>query len=296
MKFGRVDDPSSIDFSLPEIDQESQDFLKQIKNKESFQLYLGYPKWSKADLKGFYPRGTKDELPYYSSYFNALEFNGPFYRMPTKEQVIKWKNRTQENFKFCPKITNSISHYSRLINTDEKVLSFVDATVFFEEKLGMAFLQMPENFRPKNIDRLEDFLTRFPKGYPLAVEVRHEEWFSDAQILNQLTEIYRKTKKTGIIVDTPGRRDLLKMPLTSPTAFIRFVSTNPILDKARVDAWVIRLKEWKNLGLQEVYFFIHQKIDQDTTFLSQQFAKDLNKALGCQLPVIEPRIPLIEPR
>jgi len=44
MKFGRVDDPSSIDFSLPEIDQESQDFLKQIKNKESFQLYLGYPK------------------------------------------------------------------------------------------------------------------------------------------------------------------------------------------------------------------------------------------------------------
>ncbi len=100
MKFGRVDDPSSIDFSLPEIDQESRDFLKQIKNKESFQLYLGYPKWSKADLKGFYPRGTKDELPYYSSYFNALEFNGPFYRMPQKNRSSNGRTEPRRTSNF----------------------------------------------------------------------------------------------------------------------------------------------------------------------------------------------------
>ncbi|MGN5953277.1 DUF72 domain-containing protein [Sphingobacterium lactis] len=285
MKFGRVDDPSVIDFQLPDINEKELRFLEKYKSDEPFQLYVGYPKWSKADLKSFYPRGTKDAMHAYSEHFNALEFNGPFYRMPNKDQVIQWKDRTVEDFKFCPKITNSISHYSRLINTDEKVMAFVDATVFFEEKLGMAFLQMPENFKPKNIDRLADFLTRFPKGYPLAVEVRHEEWFADQQILQELHQILRDTHKTGIIVDTPGRRDLLKMQLTSPTAFIRFVSSNPTIDQIRLKDWTQRLREWKEAGLQEAYFFIHQKVDAETSFLSSAFVEELNEILGTELPI-----------
>ncbi len=287
MKFGKVEDPSQIDFSLPDTPKETIQFLNQYKSDEDFEINIGYPKWSKADLKGFYPRGTKDELRYYSEEFNSVEFNGSFYRSPSKEQVLIWKNRTSDDFKFCPKFTNSISHYSRLNNTDEKVAAFVDSTVLFEEKLGMGFIQMPENFRPKAFDRLEGFLNRFPKGYPLAFEVRHEEWYNDEQTLNKYLKLLKKTNTTNIIVDTPGRRDMLNFQLTTPVAFIRFVSSTDVIDKLRLSEWVSKIKEWKEAGLKQVYFFIHQKIDPETPFLSTDFVKELNEQLGCKLPIAQ---------
>lgn len=287
MKFGKVEDPSQIDFSLPETPKETIQFLNQYKSEEGFEINIGYPKWSKADLKGFYPRGTKDELRYYSEEFNSVEFNGTFYRSPGKEQVLIWKNRTANDFKFCPKFTNSISHYSRLNNTDEKVAAFIDSTVLFEEKLGMGFIQMPENFRPKAFDRLEGFLNRFPKGYPLAFEVRHEEWYNDEQTLNNYLKLLKKTNTTNIIVDTPGRRDMLNFQLTTPVAFIRFVSSIDVIDKLRLSEWVTKIKEWKEAGLKQVYFFVHQKIDPETPFLSSDFVKELNEQLGCKLPIAQ---------
>jgi uncharacterized protein YecE (DUF72 family) len=287
MKFGKVEDPSQIDFSLPDTPKETIQFLNKYKSDEDFEINIGYPKWSKADLKGFYPRGTKDELRYYSEEFNSVEFNGTFYRSPSKEQVLIWKNRTADDFKFCPKFTNSISHYSRLNNTDEKVAAFIDSTVLFEEKLGMGFIQMPENFRPKAFDRLEGFLNRFPKGYPLAFEVRHEEWYNDEQTLNNYLKLLKKTNTTNIIVDTPGRRDMLNFQLTTPVAFIRFVSSIDVIDKLRLSEWVTKIKEWKEAGLKQVYFFVHQKIDPETPFLSTDFVKELNEQLGCKLPIAQ---------
>ena len=32
----------------------------------------------KTDLKGFYPKGTKDELKYYATQFNSIELNATF--------------------------------------------------------------------------------------------------------------------------------------------------------------------------------------------------------------------------
>ena len=285
MKFGKVLDLSTIDFSLPQTPQQTKILLNNNKGQQDFELYVGYPKWSKADLKGFYPRGTKDELFYYSNKFNAIEFNGTFYRSPSKEQVLTWKNRTADNFKFCPKFTNSISHYSRLNNTDEKVAAFVDSTILFEEKLGMGFVQMPENFKPKAFDRLQGFLKRFPKGYPLAMEVRNEEWFNDPHVLKEYLELLSETNTANIIVDTPARRDMLNFRLTTPIAFIRFVSSTDDIDKLRLKQWVNKLKEWKQDGLHQAYFFIHQKIDQETELLSDGFIQELNKNLNCNLPL-----------
>src|SRR5690606_9727195 len=142
MKFGQVADPSSIDFKLPETLKETLALLKKHKSKKPLAVYVGCAKWNRSDLKGFYPRGTKDELTYYATQFNSIEMNATFYKSPTKEQVETWKNKTPNGFKFFPKITQSISHYGRLLNFEEKLEAFVDSTVLFEEKLGMAFLQM----------------------------------------------------------------------------------------------------------------------------------------------------------
>ncbi|MCT1526316.1 DUF72 domain-containing protein [Sphingobacterium hotanense] len=286
MKFGQVAAPSSIDFKLPKTPKETLALLKKHKSKKPLTVYVGCAKWNRSDLKGFYPRGTKDELTYYATQFNSIEMNATFYKSPTKEQVETWKNKTPDGFKFFPKITQSISHYGRLLNFEEKLEAFVNSTVLFEEKLGMAFLQIINNFRPKDFDRVVRFVEKFPKGYPLAVEVRNEEWF-EPENAEKLYKLLEKNKTTNIIVDTPGRRDMLHMRLTTPTAFIRYVGANHPSDYARLDDWVDKIAEWKKAGLQNLYFFIHERMEIDSPMLATHFIKQLNQKLGTKLHIPE---------
>lgn len=284
MKFGQVADPSQVDFSIPNTAKETIDLLQKNKTNQPLEVYVGCAKWNKADLKGFYPRGTKDELTYYSSQFNSIELNATFYNTPSKQQVEVWRDKTPANFKFFPKIPQSISHFSRLLNTNEKVEAFVDSTVLFEDKLGMTFLQLIDNFKPKDFERLSDFLIQFPKGYPLAVEVRNEEWFKP-ETAEAYYNLLTQTEKTNIIVDTAGRRDMMHMRLTTPTAFIRFVGANHPSDYSRLEDWVAIIKEWKEAGLQQLYFFIHQNIEVESPLLAAHFITSLNKAIGTSLNI-----------
>lgn len=285
MKFGQVADPSRIDFSIPPTAEETLELLHKHKHTAPMEVYVGCAKWNKTDLKGFYPRGTKDELSYYSRQFNAIELNATFYNSPSKQQVETWKSKTPASFKFFPKIPQSISHYSRLLNTDTKVQEFVDSTVLFEEQLGMSFLQMIDNFKPKNFDRMEDFLRAFPKGYPLAVEVRNEEWFSNKKISESYYNLLVDTHKTNVLVDTAGRRDMMHMRLTTPTAFIRYVGANHPTDYTRLDEWIDRIVEWKEAGLQQLYFFVHQNIELESPLLAAHFIEKLNNAIGTNLHI-----------
>ncbi len=90
MKFGKVDHPELIDFTLPADNPDTKDILSQQKRDTNFEVFVGCAKWNRADLKGFYPRGTKDELIYYASQFNSIELNATFYRYFPAEQFEKW--------------------------------------------------------------------------------------------------------------------------------------------------------------------------------------------------------------
>lgn len=283
MKFGKVENPSVIDFSLPPTPPETYQILKQFK-KDDFEVFVGCAKWNKTDLKGFYPKGTKDELTYYSKQFNSIELNATYYSSPSKDQVKIWNDKTPENFKFFPKIPQSISHYSRLLNTNEKVLAFTDSVAFFEEKLGMIFLQMHENFKPKDFDRLKHFIESFPKGFPLAVEVRNEEWFADKIIFNDYCELLQQNNVTNIIVDTAGRRDMVHMRLTSPVAFLRYVSANDDSDEKRLNDWLDIIEDWRANGLQQLYFFIHQNLELESPIIATQFIKKVNSRFNLDVP------------
>ena len=285
MKFGRVDNPEDINFALPQDHRDTRKILNNGSDTSSLEVYVGCAKWNRQDLKNFYPRGTKDELTYYSSQFNCIELNATFYNLPTRQQVEKWRDKTPEGFKFFPKITNTISHFKRLIDTKILVEEYCDAISAFEEKLGMVFLQMHDNFKPKDFDRLEKFLKDFPAGIPLAVEVRNAEWFAnpvEAERFYHLLEIHNKA---NVVVDTAGRRDMLHMRLTTPDVFIRYVGANHETDYSRLDDWLERIKLWKDQGLRQLYFFVHQNLEKESPLLSAYFTKRLNAEFGLDLKV-----------
>ncbi|MFT3793372.1 DUF72 domain-containing protein [Flavobacterium sp.] len=284
MKFGQVENPEAIDFKLPADAPQTRTILGKHKNEAPFEAYVGCAKWNRTDLKGFYPRGTKDELTYYATQFNSIELNATFYKMPDWQQVETWKNKTPDGFKFFPKLTDLISHYRRLIDVKEPVDNFCNAISNFEEKLGMAFLQLHDNFKPKDFDRLEKVLNEFPKGVPLGVEVRNAEWFA-AENQNRFCTLLEKNEMSNIIVDTAGRRDMLHMRLTSPVAFVRYVGANHPTDIQRLDEWVARIEKWKDEGLQKLYFFVHQNIEVESPLLAEHFIKKMNDKLGLSLHI-----------
>ncbi len=80
MQFGKVADPGLIDFTLPKDAPETAKVLAAHQNEADFEVYIGCAKWNRSDLKGFYPRGTKDELTYYAQQFNSIELNATFYK------------------------------------------------------------------------------------------------------------------------------------------------------------------------------------------------------------------------
>ncbi len=285
MKFGKVENPELIDFTLPEDHPDTKRVLGQHKNKGDLEAFIGCAKWNRTDLKGFYPRGTKDELTYYSRQFNSIELNATFYKMPDWQQIETWKNKTPENFKFFPKITDLITHYRRLINVEEPIQNFCNAVSNFDEKLGMAFMQLHDNFSPKDFDRLKSVLEMFPKEIPLAVEVRNKEWFSNEQISNDYFSLLENLSTANIIVDTAGRRDMLHMRLTSPVAFVRYVGSNHSSDTERLDDWVKRIRKWKENGLKKLYFFIHQNLEVESPLLAAHFIQKLNDELNISLKI-----------
>lgn len=283
MKFGQVTNPEEIDFTLPKDHKDTPRVLE--KGKKKFQVYVGCAKWNKTDLKNFYPKGVKDELSYYSTQFNAIELNATFYNMPTAGQVSVWKEKTPADFRFFPKITNSVSHFKRLIDVQEVVAQYCDAVAHFDKKLGMVFLQLHDNFKPKDMERVGKFIKEFPKGIPLAIEVRNAEWFKDKVSAEAYYQLLEKNKIANIIVDTAGRRDMLHMRLTTPTAFVRYVGANHESDYDRLDDWLKRIKDWKEQGLENLYFFVHQNIERASPLLSAYFIEKLNKELGTSLKI-----------
>ena len=284
MKFGQSENPENIDFKLPGDDPQTTEILKQNDRQKLLNIYVGCAKWNKQDLKNFYPRGIKDELAYYSTQFNSIELNATFYNLPKREQVISWREKTPHNFRFFPKVPQSISHFKRLNDVQLLVEEYCDNISNFEEKLGMVFLQLHDNFGYKNYDRLANFIEKFPKAIALAVEMRNTEWFNNAAVSAEVYQLFEKHQITNILVDTAGRRDLLHMRLTTPKAFIRYVGANdPQSDRERLDDWIDRLKIWVDQGLRDIYFFVHQNIEMESPFLSAYFIEKLNKEFGLEL-------------
>ncbi|MEM8847581.1 MAG: DUF72 domain-containing protein [Bacteroidota bacterium] len=286
MKFGKVDHPELIDFTIPEDHPDTVSVLAKSKKEKTSNFFVGCAKWNRQDLKNFYPRGTKDELVYYSSQFNCIELNATFYRIFPGEQYEKWYDKTPADFKFFPKMTNEVSHLRRL---NDKVYDVVDryleVTSLLKEKLGTIFLQMHNNFNPKNWDRVVRFVEYWPKEFPLAMEFRHTDWFNDEKVAQELYHLLEENGIANVLVDTAGRRDLMHMRLTSDEAFIRYVGANHESDYPRLDDWVQRLEEWQSQGLRNIHFFVHQNLELESPLLSAYFIKKLNKAFSSELKV-----------
>lgn len=284
MKFGSVENPGDIDFTLPEDHPGTKKTLSEKADQKELKVYVGCAKWNRQELKNLYPKGTKDELEYYSTQFNAIELNATFYRYNAR-QISGWYEKVPDNFRFFPKVHQEISHRKWLSNVEQQTQSFLQSVSNFMEKRGTIFLQLRDNFAPKYFDRVTEFVENWPKSMPLALEFRHTDWYNDESVANELYELLQENNVANVITDTAGRRDLLHMRLTNNEAFIRYVGANHPTDFTRLDEWIPRLKKWTEQGLSKIHFFVHQNEELASPELSAHFIKGINENLGTELHI-----------
>lgn len=152
------------------------------------RVYIGPAGWSYADWDGIvYPRprpAAFDPLVHLASYFDLIEINSTFYRVPARRTCQGWVRRIQDrpDFLFTVKASRELTHRTTPASEHE-VVEFKSAVspLFENERLGAVLIQFPWSFRrsPRTTEYV-DTLTRWFLPYPTAVEVRHGSWGRNA--------------------------------------------------------------------------------------------------------------------
>lgn len=134
------------------------------------------------DWRGrFYPDEARksDWLARYAERFDAVEVNGTFYRMPTRETVAGWRATVPAGFRFAVKAHRFITHNKKLTDPAQPLSRLFHVLEPLGDKLGPVLFQLPPGWRA-NPGRLADFLRALPREHRYAFEFRNRSWLCEA--------------------------------------------------------------------------------------------------------------------
>jgi uncharacterized protein YecE (DUF72 family) len=194
------------------------------------QIRIGPAGWSYKDWEGtvYPPHGSKfDHLAYLASFFDTIEINSPFYRIPPPTHSKSWVRRvaSNPNFKFTTKVFRGFTHDdASLIDADVAAFRNYLDPLADTNRLGAVLLQYPWSFKnsAESRDKLSALFKAFD-GYPLALEVRHST-FQNEEFFTFLNE----HDVAWVNVDQPLFHDSVKPSdaMTGPLAYARLHGRN----------------------------------------------------------------------
>lgn len=165
------------------------------------KIHIGTMGWSYSFWVGnFYSEGTDSGsyLTEYSKHFDTVEVDSTFYRIPSEETVVKWRNQTPPDFLFSAKFPQVITHVKMLKNCERETERFIKHISDLGNKLGPLLLQFPSGFGEEQLGVLHDFLSSLPDGHRLVVEVRNRKVLGD-----RLFSVLRDSGVALAFVDSP---------------------------------------------------------------------------------------------
>ncbi len=236
----------------------------------------------------FYPPGSRSTqfLHLYSQRLTTVEGNTTFYAIPDTETVARWAAQTPPGFEFCLKLPRDITHQELLAPVIPAALGFLERMHGLGDRLGPIFAQLPPRYSPASFDDLATFLQAWPREAPLALEVRHPDWFREPYA-SQLTTMLQQLEVGRVLLDSrpiysgsddpqiQSERRKPKLPLqlsvTAPFSLIRFIShPDRELNQTFLEEWVVSIDCWLRLGTR-LYFFVHCPIEERSPQTARYF-------------------------
>jgi uncharacterized protein YecE (DUF72 family) len=146
-----------------------------------------YPHWRER----FYPADLPltEWLWYYTEHFRTAELNNSFYRLPSEQAFVAWRNAVPDDFVFAVKASRFLTHLKRLRDPEAPLDLLLHRARHLEDALGPVLFQLPARFHA-DAERLDQFLLalsrqRGGKGLRASLEVRHVSWL-EPTILERL--------------------------------------------------------------------------------------------------------------
>jgi uncharacterized protein YecE (DUF72 family) len=150
----------------------------------------------------FYPPRCPQRrwLEHYATRFDTVELNTTFYRLPKRDAVAAWVDRTPDDFLFTVKASRYLTHIKRLTDLAQGVERLWERLepLAASPKMGPVLWQLPPNFR-RDDERLAHALGLLPPGHH-AFEFRHPSWFAP-----DVLALLREHRVALVIGDHPER-------------------------------------------------------------------------------------------
>ena len=302
MKFGKLDHPpEALDWRLPaspdgygwsDVQPEGSVGSEAMDSSAPGPMVrAGGTMWTIKPWRGIvYPEKDPQRTwpGHYGRQFGTLEFNATHYRIHPADRMAEWASHMPEDFRFCPKFPQIITHYRRFKNCDGPTDDFIAGLLALGPHLGPSFVQLPPHFAPKHADAMVDYLKAWPRALKVAVEFRHPEWFEGGAQAESVWSLLRELGMGAVISDTAGRRDALHMRITAPFVLVRFGGyEGHDSDRERLRQWAEHIASWAREGLQEFHLLVHQPDSVHTPETCRQFAALVKEHAGLhvQAPV-----------
>ncbi|MEM6654464.1 MAG: DUF72 domain-containing protein [Planctomycetota bacterium] len=263
---------------------------------------LGCPVWACADWVGelYSTTNRRRWLGEYSRVFGTVEVNGSFYAMPELDTVKRWADEAGGGFRFVLKFPASITHERQLVGagwlTDQflAVLGLLQAA----DRLGPALLQLPPFFAGSQFPALERYLRDLPNGLPVAVEVRHADYFDGAANESALDGLLAELGHDRALFDSrplfsaPPSDDIerasqsrkprspFRTTAVGRSPMVRLVGRNDLsLINPWIDEWAGVVGRWIAEG-RTPYFFTHAPDDRLAPRMAERFHTALAARVG----------------
>jgi uncharacterized protein YecE (DUF72 family) len=211
-------------------------------------IRVGCSGWNYAHWRNgvFYPPrcAARHWLTYYARFFDTVEVNSTFYRLPRAPAVARWVEETPADFVFAVKTSRYLTHIKRLRDIPEHLPLLLERIepLLRSPKLGPLLWQLPPTFRC-DLERLAAALEVLPRGLRHAFEFRHPSWFRD-----ELYVLLREFGVALVIGDRPQVNAFQTHELTADFTFVRFHGgtrgRNGNYSGSELDEWAERLARW----------------------------------------------------
>jgi uncharacterized protein YecE (DUF72 family) len=140
-------------------------------------FYVGTSGFASPVMRDAVPSSTAsapDLLAGYATLFGAVELDSVFYRRPSLETVVSWREATGDDFRFAIRAPREITHVERLglpLQTEQ----FVRSLSALGSRLGVVLFTTPPTFGC-DVERFRAVIESIPPGVRTAWEFRHPSW------------------------------------------------------------------------------------------------------------------------
>lgn len=221
-------------------------------------IFIGCSGWHYLHWRNdFYPANTRpsDFLGLYLNEFDTVEINNSFYRLPSENALLTWRDAVPVDFQFSVKASRFITHNKKLKDSGDSFALFFNRITLLGDKLGPILFQLPPRWN-YNGDRLEEFASALPVGMKYVFEFRNADWMRD-----EAYAILRKYSTAFCIHDMA--QSCTPEIVTSKLAYVRFHGPQGTYQGSYSDEtlnnWAFKIVEWKKKHIQ-VYIYFNNDI------------------------------------